>query len=94
MEDLKGGTARENAEMARAIIAGGGHAAMRDAVLLNAGAALHVCGLAGSISEGYKTAARALSSGKVREKLGQILKEGEALTGPAVAAATVRAGVR
>jgi anthranilate synthase/phosphoribosyltransferase len=91
MEELKGGSARDNAEVARAIISGGGHDAIREAVLLNAGAALHICGLAGSINEGYKTAAQALSSGKVREKLGAILREGEALAG---AGAAQTAGAR
>jgi anthranilate synthase/phosphoribosyltransferase len=91
MEELKGGSARDNAEVARAILSGGGHDAIREAVLLNAGAALHICGLAGSINEGYKTAAQALSTGKVKERLGVILREGEALAGAASGAAQAAA---
>jgi anthranilate synthase/phosphoribosyltransferase len=79
VEDLKGGTADENAAIAREIISGGGREAIKEAVLLNAGAALHVCGLAGGIPEGYRLARQSLSSGKVKEKLRQILEDGEAL---------------
>ncbi len=76
LEELRGGTAPENAETARQILSGGGSEAIREAVLLNAGAALHVCGLAGGIKEGYRMAKQSLASGKVKEKLEQILKEG------------------
>jgi anthranilate synthase/phosphoribosyltransferase len=79
VEDLRGGSASENVEMARAILAGKGPDAVREAVLLNAGAALFVCGLAGGIAEGYRTAKQALVGGKVKDKMDQILREGVAL---------------
>jgi anthranilate phosphoribosyltransferase len=41
-------------------------------VLLNAGAALTVYGIASSISEGYRAAREALEKGKVAEKVNQI----------------------
>ena len=78
--DLRGGSAAENADTARRILFGEGPDAIREAVLLNAGAALHVCGLAASIREGYKTAKQSLLGGKVKEKLDQILREGQVLS--------------
>lgn len=83
MEEMRGGSGAENAGIAQKIITGEGHEALREAVLLNAGAALYVSGLAGGIREGLRLARQALSGGKVKEKLAQILKEGEALTAEA-----------
>ncbi len=79
IEDLRGGTAAENVETARAIVAGKGPDAIREAVLLNAGAALYVCGLSSGIKDGYRTAKQALMGGKVRDKMDQILREGSEL---------------
>ncbi len=84
--DLRGGTAKENTEIARQILCGEGPAAVRDAVLLNAGAALHICGLAGGIREGFAMARQALAAGKVSDKLRQILQETEALSAVPTAA--------
>ncbi len=92
LEDLRGGTAGENVEITRQILCGEGPAAVRDAVLLNAGAALRVCGLAGGIREGYAMARQALAGGKVGEKLRQILQETEALTAGSAAAAPAARG--
>ena len=89
VEDLRGGTAKENTEITRQILRGEGPAAVRDAVLLNAGAALHICGLAGGIREGFAMARQALAGGKVSDKLRQILQESEALS-----AAPAAAGVK
>ncbi len=58
--------------------ADGRAAAVREAVLLNAGAALYVCGLAEGIEEGYRLAREALEEGRVREKLEQIVAESAA----------------
>ena len=41
-------------------------------LLLNAGAALYVAGLAGTIGDGVKRAADELDSGRVRTKLQQV----------------------
>ena len=60
VEQLRGGTAAENAATAMAILGGGGPSAIREAVLLNAGAGLYVCGVARNIGEGYLQAQEAL----------------------------------
>ena len=44
----------------------------RDVVLLNAGAALYVAGLAGSMADGVQRAAAELDSGRVRAKVQQV----------------------
>ncbi len=67
-EDLKGGTPEENAEITRAILKGErGH--KRNAVLLNAGAALYIGGKADSIQEGIHLAEELIDSGKAQETL-------------------------
>jgi anthranilate phosphoribosyltransferase len=79
LEDIKGGTASENAEIGRAMLRGDGSPGVRDTVLLNAGAALKVYGLAASIQEGYQAALEALSTGKVLQKVEQIVEESASL---------------
>jgi len=59
---LKGGDAGENAEALRAVLRGIG-GPYRDAVLLNAAAALIVAGKAGDLKEGVALAATAIDSG-------------------------------
>lgn len=72
-EDLKGGTPEENAQITREILAGKkGH--KRNAVLLNAGAALCIGGKAGSIKEGVELAAELIDSGKARKTLEKIIE--------------------
>lgn len=71
--DLKGGTPEENAQITREILAGKkGH--KRNAVLLNAGAALCIGGKAGSIKEGVELAAELIDSGKARKTLEKIIE--------------------
>jgi len=72
LEQLRGGNAAQNALLAGEILAGSGPAAIREAVLLNAGAALYICGMARNIGEGYLRAQQTLASGKAREKLQQV----------------------
>ena len=67
-EDLAGGTAAHNAEIARRILEGE-PGAQREVVVLNAGAALEVAGFAGSLEEGMATAARAIDEGDAAETL-------------------------
>jgi anthranilate phosphoribosyltransferase len=81
---LLGGSARENAHVARTILdrqpggSGPGDAgAITEAVCLNAGAALFICGLAESVREGYHAAKKAVDSGAARKKLDEIVKEGK-----------------
>ncbi len=75
IEELKGGTPDENAEIAMSILSGNGREAVKEAVLLNSGAALYICGLADSIEEGYGQAKEALSKGTVKKALSRIIDE-------------------
>ncbi len=65
---LRGGDALENAAIVRAVFAGE-PGPRRDAVVLNAAAALCVAGAAGSPREGAERATLAIDSGAAREKL-------------------------
>jgi len=67
--DLVGGTPEENAAITRAILAGSERGPKRDAVLLNAGAALYVGGKAASLKEGVLLAAELIDSGAALQKL-------------------------
>ena len=71
-EDLKGGTPEENAKLTLAILQGEkGH--RRNAVLMNAGAALYIGGKAESIKEGTILAAELVDSGKAMETLHKLI---------------------
>ncbi len=71
-EDLKGGTPEENAEITRSILKGEqGH--KRNAVLLNAGAALYIGGKAESIQKGIQLAGELIDSGKALETLEKLI---------------------
>jgi anthranilate phosphoribosyltransferase len=65
---LKGGDAAENAEALRAVL-GGIAGPYRDAVLLNAAAALIVAGRAGDLKKGAALAAHSIDSGAARSAL-------------------------
>lgn len=67
-EDLQGGDIVRNAEVLREVL-GGAKGPKRDIVLLNAGAALYVAGVAGSIKEGAALAAKAIDEGKAAATL-------------------------
>ena len=72
-DDLKGGTPQENADITRAILNGEkGH--KRNAVLLNAGAALYIAGKADTFEEGVKLAAELIDSGKAKETLEKVIE--------------------
>lgn len=73
-EDIKGGTPAENAEITRRILRGEEKGAKRDAVLLNAGAALCVGGAADSFAEGVKLAAELIDSGKAYQTLEKVIE--------------------
>jgi anthranilate phosphoribosyltransferase len=69
--DLKGGTPAENAQITIDILKGvKGH--KRNAVLMNAGAALYIGGKAESIKDGIENAAQIIDSGKALETLEKI----------------------
>ncbi len=66
--DLRGGDASDNAGIISAILAGE-RGARRDAVVVNAAAALHLAGAAGSLREAALSAGQALDSGAAARKL-------------------------
>ena len=68
LEDLRGGTVEENAQITQAILAGE-QGPRRDVVLLNAAAALVAGGTAGDFREGLQQATEAIDSGSAKEKL-------------------------
>lgn len=68
LEDVKGGTAQENAAALRAVLAGA-DGALRDIVLLNAAAALVAADLADTISGGLAIAQDSLDSGEALRRL-------------------------
>ena len=63
-DDLLGGTPEENADITRGILAGDIKGHKRNAVLLNAGAAIYIGGKADSMEEGIKLAGELIDSGK------------------------------
>jgi anthranilate phosphoribosyltransferase len=66
--DLRGGAAKQNADIARRVL-GGEAGPARDIVLLNAGAALFIAGAAQSVAEGITMAVRAIETGAAGERL-------------------------
>ncbi len=73
-ESIKGGSAKENAKITRAVLNGDERGAKRDIVLLNAGVALYVDGSARDIKDGIEMAKEAIESGKTKRKLEEIIK--------------------
>lgn len=67
-DELKGGAPAENAEITRRILAGE-KGAYRNAVLMNAGAALYIAGKADSMKSGIDLAAELIDSGKAAQTL-------------------------
>ncbi|WP_112322582.1 anthranilate phosphoribosyltransferase [Oceanibium sediminis] len=72
-EAIEGGTPAENAEAFRALL-GGAKSAFRDAVVLNAAAALVVAGKAADLREGAARAAESIDSGAARGKIEALAK--------------------
>ena len=77
-DELVGGTAEENAQITRNILNGTIQGTKRNAVLLNAGAAIYVAGKADSIDEGIRTAAELIDSGKAEKVLEDYIRESKA----------------
>ena len=67
-EDILGGSPDENAAALKALL-GGAHSAYRDAVLLNAAAALTVAGAVTDLRDGAEMAAASIDSGAARDKI-------------------------
>ncbi len=90
IEEVRGGTVGANLALARAVLEGRS-GPPRDVVLLNAGAALYVAGLAASIEAGVRRAGAEIDSGRVADKIRQVADVSQhlkaALAAPAGAAA-------
>lgn len=77
---IRGGEAADNAKLLTRVLEGE-LGALRQAVLLNAGAALWVAGVADTLREGVRQAGRSIDSGAARERLAGLV----ALTRPRAA---------
>ena len=75
---LKGGTPQENAEITKAILNGTDKGPKRQAVCLNAGAALYIAGKAETMEQGVRMAEELIDSGAARKKLEEFVKESNA----------------
>lgn len=73
-DDLKGSTPAENAEITRKILSGEIRGHKRNAVLLNAGAAVYIGGKADSVADGIKLAGELIDSGKALETLEKVIE--------------------
>lgn len=71
-DDLKGGTPEENAKITREIL-GGAKGHKRNAVLMNAGAALYIGGKAETLKDGIALVAEIIDSGKALETLDKLI---------------------
>jgi anthranilate phosphoribosyltransferase len=72
LEDLRGSDAAANAEIVRRILHGTERGPKRDAVLLNAAAALLVAGKSRSVQEGWDLATAVIDSGRAQAKLKEL----------------------
>lgn len=75
---LKGGTPQENAEITKAILNGADKGPKRQAVCLNAGAALYIAGKAETMEQGVRMAEELIDSGAAQKKLEEFVKESNA----------------
>ena len=73
VEDIRGGTAVENAQITRDIL-GGAKGPKRDTVLLNAGASIYAGRRADTIAQGIEMAREAIDSGAALKKLEQVIE--------------------
>lgn len=74
-ETLQGGTPQENAAITRAILEGRESGAKRQAVCLNAGAALYIAGKADTMEAGVKMAESLIDSGAALKKLEEFIEK-------------------
>jgi len=72
IDAIRGGDAEHNAAALKAVLSGEKNA-YRDMVLLNAGAGLHVAGLASSLKEGAQRAAESIDSGAATSALEKLV---------------------
>ncbi len=74
-KELLGGRPEENARITRDILSGADKGPKRQAVCLNAGAAIYIAGKAGDMKEGVRRAEELIDSGKAGDKLSQFIEE-------------------
>jgi anthranilate phosphoribosyltransferase len=72
--EIRGADAAGNAAALRAVLSGEDVGAYRDTVLLNAGAALVVAGLARDLTEGARLAATTIDDGRALQRLDRLVK--------------------
>jgi anthranilate phosphoribosyltransferase len=73
VKDLLGGDVETNANILRSILHGE-DGPRRDVVLLNAGAAITIAGLAETLAEGVQLAKDSIDSGKAKNKLAELIE--------------------
>ncbi len=73
--ELTGGTPAENAEITKAILSGKETGAKRQAVCMNAGAALYLAGKADTLEAGVKLAEQLIDNGSANDKLAEFIRE-------------------
>ncbi len=74
-EELAGGTPQENAQITRDILDGKERGPKRQAVCLNAGAALYITGAAGNMEEGVRMAEKLIDDGSAKKVLEDFIRE-------------------
>ena len=78
--ELRGGTPQENARLIRDILSGKEKGAKRNAVCLNAGAAIYIDDKAANYAEGVAMAEQLIESGKARERLEALIEKSQEIT--------------
>ncbi len=73
LSGLRGGDRDVNATIIRGILRGEERGPKRDAVLLNASAALFIAGRARSLADGWDLAIQTIDSGRARQKLSELV---------------------
>jgi len=74
LADLRGGDRENNANIIRSILAGEERGPKRDAVLLNAAAALFVAGSVPNLTAGWELAEQVIDSGRAKRKLEELTR--------------------
>ena len=72
VEELSGGTGRDNAKLGMEVLQGCGRKGILEAISLNAGSVLYIAKKVNSIAEGYALAKEAVKSGKALAKLEEV----------------------
>ena len=77
LADLRGGDRFDNARIVRQVLAGEDRGPKRDAVLLNAAAALWLAGQARTLADGWELAATVIDDGRAGAKLEELAAAGQ-----------------